>query len=259
MNDDYIIWKEEQEGESVKKDRFPLCEPAHQFAWLKHQKKLVFILKLHKEIDGLKIEYAEVYQDTAESRKRIPIEKFQKPTPDQILHAKPQNFGKKQGHKKRGRKRRKLNSDVDADNQYIEEYREFLNKLGIHESDEIDEQYLFDPEKHQRKSKSVHTQTCSSGDSDNVLESPVLSNGQEEGALEDIQTLTKIKLEKRKRENEKPHKPKCSICIFEYKKINEKRIHNSRQIKLAQDAVYFSTDFQESFEIPNSNIIINLT
>jgi hypothetical protein len=147
MNDEYIIWKEDQEGESVKKDRFPLCEPAHQFAWLKHQKKLVFILKLYEEKDGLKIEYAEVYQDTAESRKRIPIEEFQKPTPDQILQAKPQNFGNKKTHKKRGRKRRKLNSDVDADNQFIEEYREFLKKLGIHESDEIDEQYLFDPEK----------------------------------------------------------------------------------------------------------------
>lgn len=237
MNEDYIGWKEESEGESVNKDRFPLCEPAHQFAWLKRQKKLVFILKVHEEIDGFKIEYAEVYQDAAESRERIPIEKFQKPTPDQILHAKP-------------RKRRKINSDLVADHQYVEEYKEFLKKLRIHESVEIDEQYLFDPEKHQRKSKSVHTQTYSSGDSDNVLESPVLSNGLEEGALEEIQIHTKIELEKRKRKNENPRKPKCSICILEYKKINEKRIHNSKEIKLAQDAVYFSTDFQESFQNP---------
>lgn len=230
MNEEYLRWKEEHVEQSAKKDRFPICEPPHQFAW--HKNKLVFILKSYQEIDGLKIEYQEVYRDTFESRGQIPVEKFQRPTHDQILNAKPQK-----------NRKRKRNTKPNPDQQYIEAYKEFLKKLGIEdESVEIDEELLFDPEKHQQNSKNVHTQTCTSVDwqTDTAVE----NNEVEEGALEEIQDRTKMVLENIERENKKPRIPKCSVCLIEFNVINKKKLYNSKEVKLAKDAVYFSTDFQ---------------
>jgi len=215
--------------------RFPLCKPPHQFGWF--DTKLIFILKFHREIDGLKIVYQDVFADEFELRKMVPIDNIQKPTREQIIDAKPQYFpGSPYFHKKEKRRKRLVLSSAGRD--LIRDYNEFLKKL---ETDGYElENLIFDPEKHQRKSKNAHTQTNSNDESSNVQ----CNNEEEKAAYEEILKITKIKIENIKRENEKKHEPKCSLCRIEEKLINEKRIHRGKTIKAAPDALYFSTEYE---------------
>ncbi len=245
MNEDYISWKEVFDGGSAEKDRFPLCKPPHKFGWLDNT-KLVFILKLHQEIDGLKVECQDVFQDEfkIEDRERIPIENIQKPTHEQIIDAMPQYCKDSTYFHKKEKRRKRTPATSVAGRQYIEAYKEFLKKL---ESDGYEmEELMFDPEEHQRKSKSVLTQTYSDDDwqSDNVQENIEVK----EGALEEFKKNTNIKQDEIKRKNEKENQPKCTICITWYKPINQKMVNNGKNFKPASPAIYFSHKFQESFQ-----------